>query len=188
MSINKYFEETAVRATILSNDIILNNQVEDAIDVICNAFANQKPLLVCGNGGSASDAAHITGELVGRFLKERKGLNAICLSTNAAVITAWANDYNYDDIFARQTEAHGIEGGILWGISTSGNSSNVLKAFDTAKKMNMITIGMTGKNGGKLAESSDILINVPFNHTPHIQEAHICIYHYMCQIIEERML
>jgi len=161
--------------------------VEKAIEALVLCLRENRPLLVCGNGGSASDAMHITGELVGRFLKERRGLNAICLSSNPAIITAWANDYTYDTVFSRQVEAYGQQGGILWGISTSGNSANVVKAFEQAKKMNMITIGMTGLGGGKMAALSDYLIDVPSKHTPDIQQVHICLYHYICEQLEARI-
>ena len=108
--------------------------------------------------------------------------------SNSAVITAWANDYSYEDIFARQVEAYGKLGGVLLGISTSGNSKNVIKAFEMAKSLNVKTIALTGKGGGALSEISDILIEVPSNHTPRIQEMHIMLYHYICERIEEMML
>ena len=118
--------------------------VERAVTEISRTFDDGKPLLVCGNGGSASDASHITGELVGRFLKERRALNCICLSSNSAVLTAWANDYSYDSVFARQVEAYGVEGATLLGLSASGNSKNVVEAFKSAKAMGMATIALTG--------------------------------------------
>lgn len=162
-------------------------KAEAAVTALVRVFKAGKPLLVCGNGGSASDAMHITGELVGRFLKERRGLNAICLSSNPAIITAWSNDYAYDTVFSRQVEAYGAAGGALWGISTSGNSANVVKAFEQAKKMNMLTIGLTGQGGGKMAALSDILIDVPSKHTPDIQQVHVCLYHYICEQLESQM-
>src|SRR5690606_30185576 len=119
------------------------------------------PLMVCGNGGSASDAAHVAAELTGRFLKERRAINCICLSANAAVLTAWANDYTYDTVFARQVEAHGRNGGALLGISTSGNSTNVVRAFEAARALKVQTVALTGHGGGKLALLSDVLIDVP---------------------------
>src|SRR5437764_19303 len=109
-----------------------DTRVDDAIRLIADSLRDDRPLLICGNGGSASDAQHITGELVGRFLKERRALNAICLSANVSVLTAWANDYSYDDVFARQVEAHGNAGGVLLVISTSGNSANVVRAAQAA--------------------------------------------------------
>jgi D-sedoheptulose 7-phosphate isomerase len=160
--------------------------IEESIDLIISKVNLEQPLLVCGNGGSASDAEHITGELVGRFLKERKAINAICLSSNSSTITAWANDYDYESIFSRQMEAHAKKGGVLLAITTSGNSKNILHAADTAKIMNIPLIGLTGSTGGKLKERCDLLINVPSNETPRIQELHKMVYHYICEEIEIR--
>ncbi|MBY6266502.1 SIS domain-containing protein (plasmid) [Azospirillum sp. 412522] len=158
-----------------------------AVDAVAGALGRNRALLVCGNGGSASDAQHITGELVGRFLKERRGLKAICLSSNAAVLTAWSNDYSYDTVFSRQVEAYGETGGVLLGISTSGNSGNVVAAFEQARAMGMTTIALTGEGGGKLAALSDILLAAPSRQTPLIQQVHICLYHYLCEQVEARL-
>jgi D-sedoheptulose 7-phosphate isomerase len=155
-----------------------------AVDAIVTALANGRPLLVCGNGGSASDAMHITGELVGRFLKERRALNCICLSSNPAVLTAWSNDYSFETVFSRQVEAYGVPGGVLLGISTSGNSANVVEAFRTARSMDLTTIALTGEGGGKLARHTGVLIDVPSRSTPLIQQAHLCLYHYICEQVE----
>ncbi len=160
------------------------NLVERSIAVITEALGSGRALLVCGNGGSASDAMHITGELVGRFLKERKALKAICLSSNPAVLTAWSNDYSYDTVFSRQVEGYGEAGGVILGLSTSGNSPNVVEAFKAARAMGMRTIAMTGESGGRLAEVSDVLLAVPSRSTPLIQQAHICLYHYICERVE----
>jgi D-sedoheptulose 7-phosphate isomerase len=160
---------------------------EEAIEAIVSNLAAGKPLLVCGNGGSASDAMHITGELVGRFLRERRALNCICLSSNPSVLTAWSNDYSYDTVFSRQVEAYGARGGALLGISTSGNSRNVIEAFQTAHGLGMTTIGLTGAGGGGMAAVSDILVDVPSRSTPFIQQLHICLYHYICEMVEERL-
>lgn len=159
-------------------------RVDNAVTMFVEALRENRPLLICGNGGSAADAQHITGELVGRFLKERRALNAICLSANISVLTAWANDYSYDDVFARQVEAHGQGGGALLAISTSGNSANVLRAVQAARKLGLGVVSMTGQGGGKLADCSDILLDVPSIQTPVIQQAHICIYHYICEKVE----
>ncbi|MEJ0061728.1 MAG: SIS domain-containing protein [Alphaproteobacteria bacterium] len=155
-----------------------------AVEAIAAAFKQRKPLLVCGNGGSASDASHIAGELVGRFLKERRALKCICLSADSAILTAWSNDYGYNSVFARQVEAYGEPGGVLWGISTSGNSPNVVEAFVKARELGMTTLALTGQGGGKLASLSDILIDVPSRHTPDIQQVHVCLYHYICEAVE----
>ena len=162
--------------------------MDRAIDVVVEALSANKPLLVCGNGGSASDAMHITGELVGRFLKERRALKAICLSCNAAVLTAWSNDYSYESAFARQVEAYGEQGAVLLGISTSGNAKNVIAAFSQAHQMGMTTIALTGEGGGKLAPLADHLLAAPSRHTPLIQQVHLCLYHYFCEHVERRMM
>lgn len=162
-------------------------KAEEAIDAIVGALSADKPMLVCGNGGSASDAMHIAGELVGRFLKQRKALNCVCLSSNPSVLTAWSNDYSYDTVFSRQTEAYGAAGGVILGISTSGNSRNVIEAFRVAKEMGMTTIALTGEGGGKMAELADILVDVPSRSTPMIQQVHICLYHHICEHVEARL-
>ena len=159
-------------------------RVDDAVQLVVSALQQDKPLLVCGNGGSASDAMHIAGELVGRFLKERKAINCICLASNSAVITAWSNDHGFESVFARQVEAYGKAGGVLLGISTSGNSKNVVRAFEAARAQSMGTVALTGEGGGKLAALSDVLIDVPSRRTPIIQQLHICIYHYFCERLE----
>lgn len=158
-----------------------------AIDLSVSALGGGKAILVCGNGGSAADASHIAGEMVGRYLKDRKPMRCICLSDNASVMTAWANDIGYDSVFARQVEAYGEPGGVLIAISTSGNSANVLKAINMAKEMGLSVIGMTGQGGGKMARMCDVLLDVPSTHTPYIQQAHVCLYHYLCGVVEARM-
>ena len=162
--------------------------IEKIVSEIINCLKKNKPLLVFGNGGSASDALHITGELVGRFFEERKPLNVVCLNSNVSVITAWANDYKYEEIFSRQIEAHGKEGGICFGISTSGNSKNVIEGMKMAKKIKMLTISLSGLNGGKLSKFCDYSINVPSTNTPRIQEMHLPIYHYICEKVEESFI
>ena len=162
-------------------------RVEAAVASAAAALMQDKPLLVCGNGGSAADAMHITAELVGRFLRERRALKAICLAANTAAITAWSNDYDYVGVFARQVEAYGETGGLLLAISTSGNSPNVLEAAKAARAKAMTVVALTGEGGGKLAPLADILLAVPSRSTPLIQQAHICIYHYICAEIEARI-
>jgi D-sedoheptulose 7-phosphate isomerase len=161
-----------------------DDRVDRAIQLMVGALRRDLPLLVCGNGGSAADAQHITGELVGRFLKERRALNAICLSANTAVLTAWANDYHYDDVFARQVEAHGRSGGLLLAISTSGNSANVVRAAVAARRLGLSVVSLTGEGGGELASHSDVLLDVPSAKTPFIQQVHICLYHHICEQVE----
>jgi D-sedoheptulose 7-phosphate isomerase len=154
---------------------------------IVSALAADLPLLVCGNGGSAADAMHISGELVGRFLADRRALNVICLSANAAVLTAWANDTGFDDVFARQVEAHGRAGGVLLAISTSGKSENVVRACAAARAKGMAVIALTGEGGGRLAPLADMLLAVPARETPLIQQAHLCIYHHLCAEVERAL-
>jgi D-sedoheptulose 7-phosphate isomerase len=164
----------------------MQKRMDAAVTHCVDALAAGKPVLVCGNGGSASDAQHIAGELVGRFLKERRALNVRALAGDAAVLTAWGNDYSFDTVFSRQVEAYAAPGGVLIAISTSGNSKNVLLAAEAARAAGMRVIGLTGEAGGKLAPLADVLLDVPSNKTPRIQEMHIVLYHYLCEAIEAR--
>lgn len=186
MDIGSYLESSAqVLRASQTHPGVLN--CDAAISAIASALARGKRLLVCGNGGSASDAMHITGELVGRFLKERKAYDCVCLSSNPAVLTAWGNDYSFDTIFSRQVEAYGTPESVILGLSTSGNSKNVIEAFKVARSLGMKTIGLTGEGGGRMAPFTDILIDVPSKSTPMIQQVHICLYHYICEKTEARL-
>lgn len=168
---------------MVNNDKILENIYD--VGIVCtNALRDRKKLMICGNGGSASDAQHMAGELVGRFQKERKGLSAIALNTDTAVMTAWSNDYDFNGVFQRQVEALGQYGDILIGISTSGNSRNVLEAFEYARNNGMITVGILGKDGGAVKSLSDYFIVIPENCTARVQEAHITVIHILCELIE----
>lgn len=182
-----YLDQSLGALTLLRQDDRVLSAVNQAATAILDAFAVNAPLLVCGNGGSAADAQHIAGELVGRYKRERRALPCIALGTDIATLTALGNDYGYEDIFSRQVQAYGRPGAILWGISTSGNSANVLKAFHMAKSLNMTTLAMTGESGGKLKEIADILINVPSQDTPIIQQLHQIIYHHLCERIETQI-
>ncbi len=162
----------------------LDAVMDGAVAATAAALAAGRPLLVCGNGGSAADAEHIAGELVGRFLQERRGLPVISLVSNAAVLTAWSNDYGYDTVFSRQVEAYGQQGGVLLGLSTSGNSPNVVLALEAARARGMTTIGMTGEGGGRMAPLCDHLLAVPSRATPAIQQVHLCLYHCFCAGVE----
>lgn len=143
-------------------------------------------ILICGNGGSASDAQHFSGEMVGRFLKERRPLPAIALSTDTSVLTAVGNDYGYDQIFSRGVEAHGKKGDMLFAISTSGKSPNVLRAVDSAKKLGMTVVAMTGGSGGPLGDRCDMHLNVALGkNSPRIQEVHIMVIHLLVDILDE---
>ncbi len=169
-------------------DSIGQSVMDGAIDAVVGALAGGKPLLVCGNGGSAADAMHITGELVGRFLEERRALRAICLSDNPAVLTAWSNDHSFETVFARQVEAYGEKDAVLLGLSTSGTSRNVVAAFEQARSMRMRTIALTGEGGGSLAPLADFLLAVPSRRTPLVQQVHLSLYHYLCDQVERRMM
>ena len=159
--------------------------MDAAVNATVNAFSAGRPLLVCGNGGSAADAQHIVGEMVGRFLMERRPLRAICLSSNPAVLTAWSNDYSYDTVFSRQVEAYAEPGGVLLGLSTSGNSRNVVLALEAARAARMTTIGFTGEGGGKMGPLCDHLFAIPSRSTPAIQQIHLALYHCFCAGVEE---
>jgi D-sedoheptulose 7-phosphate isomerase len=159
--------------------------MQAAVAATATALAAGRPLLVCGNGGSAADAQHIVGEMVGRFLKERRALKAICLSSNPAVLTAWSNDYSFETVFSRQVEAYAEAGGVLLGLSTSGNSRNVVLALEAARAAGMVTIGMTGEGGGRMAPLCDHLLAVPSRSTPAIQQVHLALYHCFCAAVEE---
>ena len=176
-----------VRAVEATGAAGLDAPVEAAIDAIVSALRSHKPLLICGNGGSAADAMHIAGELVGRYKRERRGFNAIALGADAAVTTAWGNDYSFDTVFERQVEALGAPGGVVWGLSTSGNSENVVRALNKAKERDMRAFAMTGAGGGRLGEIADILVSVPVSDTPRIQEIHTALYHYICDRVEHRL-
>lgn len=141
-------------------------------------------ILWCGNGGSAGDSQHLAAELVGRFRRERRGLSSIALSTNTSILTAIGNDYGYDRVFSRQVEAIASPGDVLVGISTSGNSKNVLAAFETARLMGVVTVGLTGAGGGKMRGAADYLLEVPSNDTARIQEGHILAGHLLCDWVE----
>ena len=171
----------------LLEDSTLQATIELVIRTLTSSLSQNLPLLIFGNGGSAADAMHITGELVGKFKKDRKSLNVICLNTNSVITSAWSNDFNYESVFARQVQAHGIPGGICWGISTSGKSKSVLLGLEEAKKIGMITIGMTGSAGISISKYSDLLIAVPSDETPRIQELHLPIYHYICEEVEKNI-
>jgi D-sedoheptulose 7-phosphate isomerase len=186
MSLREYLAESAA-VLEAARETWSEELLAGAATAIANALAAGKPLLVCGNGGSAADAMHVTGELVGRFLLERRALNVICLGSDAATLTSCANDNGFLTVFSRQVEAYGKPGAVLLGLSTSGNSPNVVAAFEQARQMGMRTVALTGAGGGKLAPLSDHLFAVPSNYTPHIQQTHVCLYHYLCQVVEREM-
>lgn len=182
----------AIKDTIETKRKILKNKetialIEKVARVVTRAFKNDKKVLLCGNGGSAADAQHIAGEFSVKFYLDRDPLFAESLTVNTSHITAVANDLSYEDVFARLVKAQGKEGDILIGISTSGNSLNVIKAFEVANEKKMITIGLTGETGGKMNGVCKYLIKVPSTDTPRIQESHVVIGHIICEIVEKKI-
>lgn len=163
-------------------------QILEISNVIIAAYKKGNKLLIAGNGGSAADAQHISGELVNTFYSKRKALSAIALTTDSSVITAWANDHNYDLIFQRQIEAHGKPNDIFLAITTSGNSKNLIYAGEKANELGLITLGLLGKDGGAIKDMCKYKIIVPHYDTARIQEAHHVIYHTICEIVEKEFL
>ena len=172
-----------VKQQLLADESLIH-QIQTVTDVITQAFQNGNAVYFAGNGGSAADAQHLAAEFSGRFYKDRKALPSDALHCNSSYLTAVANDYSYDVIYARLLEGLAKPGDVLVGISTSGNSGNIVKAFEMAKTIGVTTIGFTGQNGGKLKSLGDYLINVPSNTTPRIQESHILVGHIICELVE----
>lgn len=168
------------------NDAAMIERLESVSDLITTAFKNGKKVLFCGNGGSAADAQHLAAEFSGRFYTDRDALPAEALHANTSYLTAVANDYSYDVIYSRLVKGIGHTGDVLIGLSTSGNSKNIVEAFKVAREKGMITIGFTGDGGGQMKELSDHLFNVPSKDTPRIQESHILLGHIICQLVEEK--
>lgn len=185
--ISKCIKSSVENYTRILQDDILQEKIQKIAIKSIAAFRDDKKMLLCGNGGSASDAQHIAAELSGRFYNDRPPLYAEALHVNSSYMTAVANDYSYEATYARMVHAAGRKGDILVGISTSGNSSNVVKAIHKANEIGMITVGFTGKDGGKMQDICDIMICIPSDDTPRIQEAHILVAHIICQLIEEEM-
>ena len=168
-------------------DSLLLDTLEQVVVQSITAFRNDNKLLFCGNGGSAADAQHIAAELSGRFYKERAPLFAEALHVNGSFITAVANDYGYDEVFARMVTAVGRANDILFAISTSGNSPNILKAIDAAKNNKMIVVGMTGMTGGAMSDLCDYILKIHSDNTPRIQEGHILLGHILCELVEDKL-
>ncbi len=161
--------------------------IEDVTKAIVNAFKNGNKVLFCGNGGSAADAQHLAAEFSGRFYSDRNPLPSEALHCNTSYITAVANDYGYEYVYSRIIKGVGKPGDVLVALSTSGNSVNIIKALEEAKKIGMISVSLTGETGGKMKAISDYLINIPSNDTPRIQETHITVGHIICQLVEEQL-
>lgn len=183
--IEKRFEEHLRLVQKVRNSKKLMKEIALAAAIMKVALVAGHKIMFCGNGGSAADSQHWAAEIVGRFQKERKGLPAIALTVDTSILTAIANDYGYDRIFARQVEALGAEGDVLVAVSTSGNSANVLAAIEEAKAKGIKTIGMTAAGGGKMAEVCDVCLVIPDKVTARAQEVHGLIGHILCEIVEE---
>lgn len=177
-------ESLYVKQQLLNNDALIQN-LELASKLFMDCFKGDGKVLFCGNGGSAADAQHISAELSGRYKLDRKPLFAEALHVNTSYMTAVANDYSYDEVYSRMVEAAGRKGDILVAISTSGSSSNILKAIEKAKSIGMQVVGMTGQSGGAMKEQCDILLNAPSSNTPRIQECHILMGHIICELTEK---
>jgi len=175
-----------VKQQVLKNEDLVKT-IEEVVTVIVTAFKNGKRVYFCGNGGSAADAQHLAAEFSGRFYTDRKALPAEALHCNTSYLTAVANDYGYDLVYSRMIDGIGEAGDVLAGLSTSGNSVNIIKAFEIAKQKGIITIAFTGSSGGQIKSLSDYLINIPSTDTPRIQESHIMVGHIICQLVEEKM-
>ena len=168
-------------------DPVLIERIEKVTSIIAKAFANGNKVLFCGNGGSAADAQHLAAEFSGRFYTDRDPLPSEALHCNSSYMTAVANDYGYDVVYSRIVKGTGKPGDVLIGLSTSGNSINIINAIEQAKKIGMITVVLTGETGGKMKNICDYLINIPSNDTPRIQESHIMVGHIICQLVEEEL-
>ena len=173
-----------VKQQVLQNEELLST-IKKVVDVITSSLKNNGRIYFCGNGGSAADAQHLAAEFSGRFYTDRKALPAEALHCNTSYLTAVANDYSYDVVYARLIDGIGNKGDVLVGLSTSGNSGNIIKAFEVAKEKGITTVGFTGLSGGAMKSLSNYLINIPSTDTPRIQESHIMVGHIICQLVEE---
>jgi D-sedoheptulose 7-phosphate isomerase len=185
--IQKIISDSSEIHTRLLEDYDLQNHIKKIVTVCVEAFKNGNKLLLCGNGGSASDAQHIAAELSGRFYKDRPPLHAEALNVNTSFLTAVANDFGYDETFARMLESCGKKKDVLIAISTSGNSNNIIQVLKKARNLDILTIGLSGQDGGKMQSLCDIIVNIPSHNTARIQEIHILCGHIICQLIEEEM-
>jgi len=187
MSIQSAIKDSIEVKHQILNDSSLLSVIEKVADAMFNALNQGHKVLFCGNGGSAADAQHLAAELSGRFYFDRDPLPAEALHCNTSYLTAVANDYGFDEVYARAIKGSGCPGDLLVGLSTSGNSTNILKAFDAAKTKGMQTIAFTGKDGGLLKDKADFLLNIPSSDTARIQESHIMVGHILCELVEERL-
>jgi D-sedoheptulose 7-phosphate isomerase len=175
-----------VKQSLLANEQLLTT-INDIVHTVTLAFENGFKVQFCGNGGSAADAQHLAAEFSGRFYKNRRALPSDALHCNSSYLTAVANDYSYDEIYARLVDGTMVKGDVLIGMSTSGNSANIVKAFEVAQAKGITTIGFTGATGGSMKNLSNYLINIPSTITPRIQESHILIGHILCELVEQQI-
>lgn len=181
----RIFKESCHLKEVFVNENVV--RIAKVVEVITEALKTGKKILLFGNGGSAADAQHIAAEFINRFIIERPPLPAIALTTDTSVITSIGNDYDFSDIFAKQIRAIGTAGDVAWGMSTSGASPNVIKAFEAAKKLDMVTVALTGKDGGSAGKIADYVLNVSSTSVPRIQEVHITVGHAICQMVDYRL-
>lgn len=186
-NIDEYIKSSINTKTEILKDDTLKSITQKVSDAIVNAINNGRKVLIAGNGGSAADAQHFAGELVSRFFFDRPGLPAIAITTDTSILTAIGNDYGYEKSFSRQVQALGAEGDVFVGISTSGNSLNIVNALEEAKNKGLVTVGMVGQKDCKMDKMCDYVIKVPSEVTPTIQESHLMIYHMICAIVEDRI-
>lgn len=185
--IKKIIQESIDLKQALLQDASMLQHIEEINDYLVRLFHNKGKALFCGNGGSASDAQHLAAEFTGRFYLEREPLFAEALHVNTSFLTAVSNDYGYEEAYARMVRAAGREGDILFALSTSGNSPNIIRTIEDARKIGMKIVGLTGQSGGKMHDMCDWLLNVPSTNTPRIQEAHILLGHVICEMVEARV-
>jgi D-sedoheptulose 7-phosphate isomerase len=185
--IKRNFKESlCLKEEILSDNILIET-IEVVVNKCINSFKTKGKVLFCGNGGSAADAQHLAAELSGRYYYDRPPLNSEALHVNTSYLTAVANDYSYNEVYARLIKAVGLRGDVLIGLSTSGNSRNVVNAFIQARELGVFTVGFTGKGGGEMKDHCDVLIEIPSENTPRIQECHMIIGHSICELVEQSL-
>ena len=182
--IKKLFEDSA---KIILKSKSLSNKIESSIEMILESLKQNKKIVIMGNGGSAADAQHMAAEFIGRYLLERESIPAISLTTDSSILTSLSNDYSFDDVFSRQCESLVNQGDVVLGISTSGNSTNVLEGLKTSKSKGAVTIGLLGNDGGKINDIVDISITIDSKNTARIQEIHRIFYHIICELVEKEL-
>jgi D-sedoheptulose 7-phosphate isomerase len=185
--VKEQIQKSVETKNAILGDTTLLEKIDKAAEVITNAYRTGNKTLLAGNGGSAADAQHIAGEFVSRFYFDRPGIPSIALTTDTSILTAIGNDYGYDRLFSRQVQAQGVSGDVFIGISTSGNSENIVKALEACKGKGIFTIGLTGSKPCQMDKLCDICIKVPSPETPRVQECHILIAHILCCIVEENL-